>query len=278
MAAVFRVYDDKSSARHDGVLAHYTEMRTNQSLAFSRLQKAKWLSSWGSRVGGRMTIREALHACDSFIDRSDPDTVLPNSIHMLQAAEGARAAGKPDWYILTALIHDIGKLMYLWGSPEEGQGGKATDPQWSLGGDTWIVGVAIPQCAVHSHLNVLSPDASNPLINLTPTGLYSPHVGIMQCEFAWGHDEYAYLWALHNKVKIPREGLAMLRLHSCYPWHTGGAYTELEEEGDAQLKEAVKDFNQFDLYTKAEAAPDFLTVWPFYQEIIDRLAPGVLDW
>lgn len=274
----FRVYDDASSVRHAGVLAHYTEMRKNQCLSFSRSQKAKWLSSWGSRVGGRMTVGEALHKCDSFVDRSDPDTALPNSIHMLQAAEGARAAGKPDWFVLCALVHDVGKLMYLWGTVEDGQGGKAHEAQWALGGDTWVVGVAIPDCAVHAQLNGLSPDASDAAINGSPTGLYAPGVGMMNVEYSWGHDEYAYLWALHNKVDIPLEGLAMLRLHSCYPWHTGGAYAELQGEGDGALKAAVQDFNRFDLYTKCQTPPDRELLWPYYQEIIDRLCPGLLDW
>jgi len=275
----FRVYDDPSTARHAGVLEHYRQMRVHQSLAFSRAQKAKWLASWGSRPGGRMTVAQALAACDSFVDRSDPDTSLPNSLHMLQAAEGARAAGKPDWFILCALVHDVGKLMYLWGSPAEGQGGKAHEPQWALGGDTWVVGAPLPDCMVHAHLNALNADAADAAIRAGgATGVYAPGCGIMNVEFAWGHDEYAYLWALHNRVALPREGLAMLRLHSCYPWHTGGAYAELEAPGDDALKQAVRDFNQFDLYTKAAAVPVYADVWPFYQEIIDRLAPGILDW
>jgi inositol oxygenase len=210
----FRVYDE-SNARHDGVLAHYTQMRTFQSLAFSRAQVAKWTASWGARPGGRMTVRDALLKCDSFVDRSDPDTSLPNSLHMLQSAEGARAAGKPDWFVLCALVHDVGKLMYLWGTCEEGQGGKGTDPQWALGGDTWIVGAPLPDAAmVHPQLNRLNPDYA--AYDDLPTGIYRAGQGIMECEFAFGHDEYAYMWALHNKVAIPREGLAILRLHSCY--------------------------------------------------------------
>jgi hypothetical protein len=37
------------------------------------------------------------------------------------------------------------------------------------------------------------------------------------------------------------------RLHSCYPWHTGGAYKELMAPGDEVLMAAVNDFNQFDV-------------------------------
>jgi inositol oxygenase len=64
--------------------------------------------------------------------------------------------------------------------------------------------------------------------------------GIMNVKFAFGHDEYAYLAFRHNNVAIPEEGYAMLRLHSCYPWHRGGAYRALMAPGDDALLEAVK--------------------------------------
>lgn len=271
--AAFRVYEDSGP-----VFEHYAAMRENQSLAFSERMSAFWGGGFGSRAGGRMTVREALRLCDSFVDRSDPDASFPNSLHMLQAAEAARAQGRPRWFQLVALLHDIGKLMYKWGSPADGQGGKATDPQWALGGDTWVVGVAIPPVAVYPQLSARNPDAAHPVLGAAPLGRYARGVGIMNCAFAFGHDEYAYLWALHNKVALPPEGLAMLRLHSCYPWHTGKAYRELMAPGDEELERAVIEFNKFDLYTKADSLPDFEKVWPHYQSIVDELCPGVLDW
>jgi hypothetical protein len=51
------------------------------------------------------------------------------------------------------------------------------------------------------------------------------------------------------------EALAIVRLHSCYPWHTGGAYRALMAPGDEALLEAVRDFNRFDLYSKGEQLP-----------------------
>jgi inositol oxygenase len=272
-AKAFRVYED-SGPVHD----HYCQMRSNHSLATTRRMVAFWRDGFGKRAGGRMTVREALRKIDSFVDRSDPDASFPNSLHCLQAAEGARKEGKPAWYQLVALLHDVGKLMYVWGSCEEGQGGRATDPQWALGGDTWVVGVRIPDCAVYPQLSARNADAAHPVLGAAPLGQYAPGVGIMNCEFAFGHDEYAYLWALHNKVPLPPEGLAMLRLHSCYPWHTGGAYRELMAPGDEALEAAVRDFNRFDLYTKADALPDFEAAWPHYQAIINELCPGELDW
>ena len=41
--------------------------------------------------------------------------------HMLQTAEAIRKAGHPDWFQLVGLLHDMGKIQYLWGAPEDGQ-------------------------------------------------------------------------------------------------------------------------------------------------------------
>jgi inositol oxygenase len=49
----------------------------------------------------RMTVRQAADQLSKFIDRSDPDIALPNVEHLLQTAERAREAGKPDWFQLT---------------------------------------------------------------------------------------------------------------------------------------------------------------------------------
>ena len=271
-ASAFRQYEDAGP-----VFEHYRDMRSKQSFAFSERMTAFW-GSFGQREGGRMTVKQALMKCDAFVDRSDPDASFANSLHMLQSAEAARAGGKPDWFQLCALVHDIGKLMHIWGRVEDGQGARASDPQWALGGDTWVVGCPIPPCAVYPQLSALSPDAGNAAFSSSPTGMYVKGCGIMNVKFAFGHDEYGWLWAKHNKVQLPPEGLAILRLHSCYPWHTGGAYRDLMAPGDDALEAAVREFNQFDLYSKADALPTLEEVWPHYQEIIDRLCPGELDW
>lgn len=43
---------------------------------------------------------------------------------MLQTAEGIRKQGFPDWMQLVGLIHDMGKVMFLWGNEADGQVGK----------------------------------------------------------------------------------------------------------------------------------------------------------
>ena len=150
-----------------------------------------------------MTVKQALQLCDSFVDRSDPDTTLPNSLHMLQAAEACRAAGKPDWFVLCALLHDIGKLMYKWGSCEDGQGGRAVDPQWSLGGDTWVVGCPIPPCAVYPELSALNPDKDNPEFCSTPQGIYKSGCGMMSLKYAFGHVRHPLTAAHFPAAPLP---------------------------------------------------------------------------
>ena len=53
--------------------------------------------------------------------------------------------------------------------------GTAEGPQWALGGDTWVVGCRIPDCAVFPEYNKLNPDMSDARYN---TGMYI-------CMYVW---------------------------------------------------------------------------------------------
>lgn len=58
-----------------------------------------------------MTVREALTKLNELIDESDPDSDLPNIVHAFQTAEKIRADHpREDWFHLTGLIHDMGKV------------------------------------------------------------------------------------------------------------------------------------------------------------------------
>lgn len=67
----------------------------------------------------------------------------------------------------------------------------------------------------------------------------------------------------------------MIRFHSCYPWHTGGAYRQLMNEKDERMLQWVLDFNKYDLYTKDESgiAEGVEELWPYYQSLIDKYFP-----
>ena len=79
----------------------------------------------------QMSIWEAMEFLNTLVDDSDPDTDLSQIEHLLQTAEAIRADGHPRWFILTGLIHDLGKILCLFG-----------EPQWAVVGDTFPVGCA----------------------------------------------------------------------------------------------------------------------------------------
>ena len=99
-----------------------------------------------------MTILEAVHLLDALIDESDPDTDLPNSVHAFQTAERIRADHPgEDWFHLTGLIHDLGKVMALWG-----------EPQYCVVGDTFPVGCRFSQEIVFPETFKANPDTQVP--------------------------------------------------------------------------------------------------------------------
>ncbi len=270
-AKEFRNY--KSSSRQETVERHYRLMRSNQSLAFSRSMAAKY----GKFDREQMTVLECFERLKSYVDSSDPDSSLPNLEHMLQTAEAIRKAGHPDWFQLVGLLHDMGKVMFLWGRAEDGQQGTADGDQWALGGDTWVVGCRIPDSTVFPEFTALNPDMADARYN-TDNGIYQPGCGVMNLTYAYGHDEYMFQMLKANGATIPDEGMAMIRLHSCYPWHTGGAYKQFETDKCRELKKWVLKFNQFDLYTKSDERPVPAKLWNYYQGLIDKYCPGKLWW
>lgn len=253
---------------------HYRMMRLNQTVDFVERMEEKYFKF----DKAEMTIWEAFEALKGYVDASDPDTELPNMEHMMQTAEAIRKAGFPDWMQLVGLLHDMGKIMFLWGDEKDGQQGTADGIQWALGGDTWVVGCALPDKGiVFPQFNKLNPDMANPKYN-TKFGIYHENIGFKNLKFAFGHDEYMYRMLVHNNSKIPHEGLQMVRLHSCYAWHSGKNYRHLMAEEDAAIEEWIIKFNAFDLYTKSDERPDVEALKPYYQSLIDKYCPGKLKW
>lgn len=263
-----------NSVRQNTVENHYKAMRKNQTVEFVNRMGKKWSNFNFSKL----TVKEAFKLLEGYVDSSDPDSSLPNLEHMLQTAEAIRAAGHPDWLQLTGLIHDMGKIQFLWGDSEDGQEGKADSNQFALGGDTWVVGCSIPDSCVFPEFNKLNPDMENSNYN-TKFGVYEANCGMKNLKYAWGHDEYLYQMLLHNKqVSLPEEALYIIRYHSCYPWHSCGEYQHFMVEKDNEILEWVREFNKYDLYTKADSRPDVELLWPYYQGLIDKYMPGKLSW
>ena len=83
-----------------------------------------------------------------------------------------------------------------------------------------------------------------------------------------GHDEYMYHLA-EEQTTLPPEGLAMIRYHSFYPWHSEGALRKyLMNEKDKEMLECVQAFNPYDLYSKTDVRYDIEELKPYYLELI----------
>lgn len=276
----FRVYTVSDSPVR--VVEHYHDMRRFQTVDFYNKMEIKYDFSDG-KFRRKMTIMEAFQELENYVDASDPDLDLPNLLHLLQTAEGIRRVGHPDWLQLTGLLHDMGKIMFLWGTGEDGQDGyNPNGKQWALGGDTFVVGCEIPEDAVvFPEFNKLNPDMNDSRYN-TKNGMYEEHCGLDKLKFAWGHDEYMYRMLVANDCKIPQAGLDMIRYHSAYPMHDKGAYKHLLRPEDEERLDWIRLFNKFDLYTKDENN-DLRTsideLLDYYTKLLDKYGlGGELKW
>ena len=82
----------------------------------------------------------------------------------------------------------------------------------------------------------------SPFLISTQYGMYQPNCGLDNVMMSFGHDEYMYRVLVANGCMIPPEGLAMVRYHSFYPWHTEGAYKYLCNDKDWEMLEWIKLF------------------------------------
>ncbi len=254
----FRDYD--APAVRPGVREFYRLNHRHQTLDFVRAKKADYLP----RARRTMGIWDAMEFLNTLVDDSDPDTDLTQIEHLLQTAEAIRADGHPRWFILTGLIHDLGKILCLWG-----------EPQWAVVGDTFPVGCAFSERIVFPEFFADNPDSRVPAYQ-TRLGIYEENGGLDTVHLSWGHDEYLY-----HVVKdyLPDEALYMIRYHSFYPGHKENAYGYLMNARDRVLFDtAVRAFNPYDLYSKSAARPDVAKLRPFYEDLIAEFFPPALRW
>ena len=142
----FRVYDPKANP---GVAEFYRLNHANQTLDFVLGKKKEYL---GLNIG-KKTVWEAAEFLNTLVDDSDPDTDLSQVEHLLQTSEAIRRDGKPRWMVLTGFIHDLGKVLCLYG-----------EPQWAVVGDTFPVGCAWSDQIVFPEYFAANPDAKRPRI------------------------------------------------------------------------------------------------------------------
>src|SRR5262245_20749245 len=222
--------DYRAEARHS-VKEFYRLNHAHQTLAFVLEKKQQYLPPRQRSMG----MWEAMEFLNTLVDDSDPDTDLSQIEHLMQTAEAIRRDGHPRWFVVTGLIHDLGKVLCLFG-----------EPQWAVVGDTFPVGCAFSDTIVYAEYFADNPDSGVPAYR-TPCGIYEEGCGLDRVHLSWGHDEYLY--QVVNDY-LPDEALAMIRYHSFYPAHQDGAYTHLMNDRDRELFAWVRAFSPYDLYSK----------------------------
>lgn len=253
------VFRDYAAEARGCVPGFYRENHAKQTLAFVLEKKAQYLPLRTRRMG----VWEAFEALQDLVDDSDPDLDLPQIDHALQTAEALREAGASRPLVLTGLVHDLGKVLCLFG-----------EPQWAVVGDTFPVGCAFSEKIVYAPFFEANPDTHDPRY-ATRLGIYEAGCGLGRVHFSWGHDEYLYQVL---RPFLPEEALAVIRYHSFYAGHREGEYRWLMNAGDERLMAHVRAFNPYDLYSKSPERPDLARLRPFYEALVAELLPSVLDW
>jgi inositol oxygenase len=231
----------------------------HQTLEFVLAKKREYLPLARRRMG----VWEAMEFLNTLVDDSDPDTDLTQIEHLMQTAEAIRRDGRPRWFILAGLIHDLGKILCLFG-----------EPQWAVVGDTFPVGCTYSDKVVFHEFFAENPDSRVPAYQ-TPCGVYEERCGLDRVHLSWGHDEYLYRVV---RDYLPEEARYMIRYHSFYAAHREGAYAHLMNGHDRELFAWVRAFNPYDLYSKGESRPDVAGLRPFYEELIAEFFPPALRW
>lgn len=252
----FRNYDAQAVPT---VAAFYKENHEKQTLAFV-LGKEK---EYYALDKGQKTIWEAAEFLNTLVDDSDPDTDLTQIEHLLQTSEAIRKDGHPRWMVATGFVHDLGKVLCLYG-----------EPQWAVVGDTFPVGCAYSDQIVFPEYFANNPDIKVPEYQ-TKYGIYEPNCGFDNLHMSWGHDAYI---AHVMKPYLPEEGLYMLRYHSFYAAHRHGAYTHFMSKHDEEMMPWLLKFNPYDLYSKGLAKPNVAEIKPYYEDLFAEFFPGKISW
>ncbi len=254
--AEFRNYKQDANPR---VTEFYRQNHRFQTLDFVLQKKAEYCGL----QRGRKSIWEMADYLNMLVDDSDPDTDLTQIEHLLQTSEAIRKDGHPRWFVLTGLVHDLGKVLCLYG-----------EPQWAVVGDTFPTGCAYSNKIVFPEFFADNPDSQVEEYR-TKYGIYQPNCGLDKVHLSWGHDEYIYTV---TRKYLPEPAQYMLRYHSFYAAHRHNAYDYLMTEKDREMFGWVRKFNPYDLYSKGAERPNLKEIRPYYDDLVAEFFPDKIDW
>jgi inositol oxygenase len=252
-------FRNHSAEANPTVTEFYRLNHAHQTLDFVLAKKAEY----GPLTRERKSIWEMAEFLNTLVDDSDPDTDLTQIEHLLQTSEAIRKDGHPRWFVLAGFVHDLGKVLCLWG-----------EPQWAVVGDTFPVGCAYSDQIVFPEFFAANPDSRVPEYQ-TLYGIYEPNCGLDKVHLSWGHDEYIYAVARNY---LPEPAHYMLRYHSFYPAHQHGAYRHLMNAHDERMFDWVRKFSAYDLYSKGGERPRFAEVKSYYEDLVAEFFPAAIAW
>ncbi len=232
------------------VTEFYRQNHAHQTLDFVLSKRAEYCGL----NRDKKSIWEMAEYLNTLVDDSDPDT---------ETAEAIRKDGHPRWFILAGFVHDLGKVLCLYG-----------EPQWAVVGDTFPAGCGYSDQIVFPEFFAANPDSKIPEYQ-TEYGIYEPNCGLDNVHLSFGHDEYIYQ---ATRRYLPEEAQYMLRYHSFYAAHRHGAYRHLMHEQDERMFEWVRKFNPYDLYSKGRERPKTQEILPFYQDLVSDFFPDRIAW
>lgn len=192
----------------------------NEDLRHKQLRaRAKALGARYARGRNmRMTMWDALQQLR--LIESDCDT------RGLALAQSLQKNGHDDNWVALGLIHNLGKIMFLFGRDDDGTSAAAP---WAVLGDTYVTDCSLPKANTPVDVQD-SVDGSG--------------VGLANVTCSFNRDEYLHQALERNRAKhkLSQECIDIARVQSLRAWHTGEAYTELEDDRDRKLKPQVQLF------------------------------------
>ena len=219
------------------VTEFYRKNHTYQTFDFVMEKKAQY----GSLKRGKKSIWAMADYLNTLVDDSDPDTDLTQIEHLLQTSEAMRKDGQPRWFVLTGFMHDLGKVLCLYG-----------EPQWAVVGDTFPVGCAYSDQIVFPEFFAANPD-SKVAEYQTEYGIYKPNAVWTKC-ICPGDMTNISIWQ--------RATTCRSRLNTCCATTPStrrtatAAYRHLMNSHDVKMFDWVNKFNPYDLYSKSLERPN----------------------
>ena len=211
-------------------LIHSTRHFQTQTMEYVNRQREKYLSFQLARL----SLDEALSIAKSISFEKEPSLFHK----CIQTAERFRDDGQPDWVQLVGLLYYLGGIIPS--IEKETTDISEQNYDWTMPSASWIIGCSFPHGHNDAEFLHLNPDYRDH--EYIHGNIYSTKCGLDNALMTWSVPEYMYNFLKTNCVNIPSEGAKMLRLAKLDSWLYDGAYSQIQNDDDKDLRFIVSDF------------------------------------